>query len=381
MRICLIYDCLFPYTIGGGERWFRALGERLADAGHSVDYLTLRQWDRGELPTAGPGVRVIAVGPRMDLYVNGRRRILPPLVFGVGVLWHLLRNRRSYDVVHTSSFPYFSLLAAAAIRPLARYRLVVDWFEVWTLDYWREYLGPLAGRTGWLIQRACAAIPQRALCLAHKHAVRLTGEGLRSEPVVIRRGLYGRAPQRASALAAEPVVVFAGRLIPEKRAASIIPAVKLAREVVPGLRAVIFGEGPEHDRILEDIVRHDCAEFVRAPGFVPERELRDTLARALCLLLPTRREGLGTVVLEAASAGVPSIVVEGPDNGATELIVHGSNGFIAPSSSPQDLAGAIAAVYRGGDRLREETLAWYATHAHELSLEGSLATVLDLYRE
>ena len=59
---------------------------------------------------------------------DGRRRILPPLVFGLGVLWHLLRHGRRYDVVHTC---VVSLLlaarrgAAAAARTLrARGRLV-----------------------------------------------------------------------------------------------------------------------------------------------------------------------------------------------------------------------------------------------------------------
>src|SRR5450755_2080454 len=103
MRVCLIYDCLFPHTVGGAERWYRNLAERLAAAGHDVTYLTLRQWDQGDEPTV-LGVRVIAVGPRMGLYVSGRRRIVPPLVFGLGVLWHLLRHRRRYEVVHTASF-------------------------------------------------------------------------------------------------------------------------------------------------------------------------------------------------------------------------------------------------------------------------------------
>ena len=30
MRICVVYDCLYPYTVGGAERWYRALAERLA---------------------------------------------------------------------------------------------------------------------------------------------------------------------------------------------------------------------------------------------------------------------------------------------------------------------------------------------------------------
>src|SRR5580658_10033987 len=139
MRVCLVYDCLFPYTVGGAERWYRNLAERLAEEGHEVTYLTLRQWDRGASLDLDERIRVVSAGPRMALYTaGGRRRIIPPLRFGIGVLWHLLRNGRRYEVVHTCSFPYFSLLAAALVRPVWRFGLVVDWFEVWSRHYWRD---------------------------------------------------------------------------------------------------------------------------------------------------------------------------------------------------------------------------------------------------
>ena len=100
-------------------------------------------------PRACPGVDVVVVGPRLALYTeSGRRRILPPLVFGLGVLWHLIRHGAQYDTVHTNAFPYFSLLAAALLARRSGYRLVVDWFEVWTLSYWREYLGRWPGLVG-----------------------------------------------------------------------------------------------------------------------------------------------------------------------------------------------------------------------------------------
>src|ERR1700750_619094 len=143
VRICIVYDCLFPYTVGGAERWYRNLAQRLAADGHEVTYLTLRQWPRGEGGDV-PGVRVVAAGPRMRLYREaGQRRIAPPLAFGAGVLWHLARHGRTYDVVHTASFPYFSLLAAAAARRAQGFQLVVDWHELWSRAYWREYLGAL----------------------------------------------------------------------------------------------------------------------------------------------------------------------------------------------------------------------------------------------
>src|SRR3712207_5909462 len=141
MRVCLIYDCLFPWTVGGAERWYRNLAERLAADGHEVTYLTRLQWDADDPPRL-PGVRVIAVSKREPLYgPDGNRRIGEALRFGWGVLGHLARHARRYDAVHTASFPYFSLLAAAALRPIGRYRLLVDWHEVWSRGYWREYLG------------------------------------------------------------------------------------------------------------------------------------------------------------------------------------------------------------------------------------------------
>src|SRR4051812_7096354 len=185
MRVCLVYDCLFPHTVGGAERWYRNLAERLATDGHDVTYLTLRQWPRGAAADVA-GVRVVTAGPRMELYVAGRRRVLPPLVFGAGVLWHLLRHGRRYDAVHTASFPYFSLLAAAALRRVAGYRLVVDWHEVWTLGYWTSYLGQIGGPIGYAVQRRGVRARQRAFCFSRLYAERLREEGLRGEATVLR---------------------------------------------------------------------------------------------------------------------------------------------------------------------------------------------------
>ncbi|HVI36135.1 MAG TPA: glycosyltransferase family 4 protein, partial [Gaiellales bacterium] len=196
------YDCLFPYTVGGAERWYRNLGERLAADGHELTYLTLRQWERGHAPEV-PGVRVVAVGPRMALYTSGgRRRVLPPIVFGLGVFVHLLM-RGGYDVVHTASFPYFSLLAAGVLRPLRRYRLVVDWHELWTREYWREYLGPVGGWIGWLVQRACVKLPQRAYCFSQLHAERLRAERIHGD-VEVLPGEYAGSLERPSPEPAEP---------------------------------------------------------------------------------------------------------------------------------------------------------------------------------
>jgi len=376
VRVCLVYDCLFPYTVGGAERWYRNLAEHLAAAGHEVTYLTLRQWERGDEP-AIPGVRVVAVGPPMALYVNGRRRIAPPLRFGVGVLRHLVRHGREYDVVHTASFPYFSLLAAGAVRRLRRYELVADWHEVWSEEYWREYLGR-AGWVGIAVQRRCARLRQRAFCFSRLHAARLREEGLRGEVTVLEGEYAGRlepSPPREP----EALVVFAARMIPEKRAPAVVPAVALAAQRVPGLRGVLFGDGPDRGAVLDAIAHLPEPAIVSAPGFVASEVVDDALARACCLLLPSRREGYGLVVVEASAAGTPTILVRGPDNAAVELVEEGVNGIVAASAEPAELAAAIVAVLEAGPAMRASTSAWFARNAERLSIERSLQTVLASY--
>jgi glycosyltransferase involved in cell wall biosynthesis len=389
MRICVIYDCLFPHTVGGAERWYRNLAERLAHEGHEVTYLTLRQWDkRGEQPRLKHGVRVVTAGPRMALYTaSGRRRILPPLVFGAGVLAHLLRNGRRYDVVHTCSFPYFSPLAAAAVRPLMGFELVVDWFEVWSRAYWREYLGAARGRVGELVQRLCVLAPQRAFCFSELHAKRLREEGLRGN-VTVLRGLYtdpaepitkARRAQDAASRAAEPMVLFAGRLIPEKRVTLAVAAIALAVEQIEGLRGEFLGDGPEREALEAAIARHGLEGAVTARGFTDTETVDAEMRRATCMLLTSQREGYGMVVVEAAARGTPSVVVAGEDNAATELIVEGVNGTIATRSDPAAVADAIVRIYESGLALRESTAAWFAENAERLSLESSLREVLASY--
>ena len=375
MRICIVYDCLYPHTVGGAERWYRNLARRFAEDGHDVTYLTMRQWDAGDAPDV-PGVRVVSVAPRMDLYAGGRRRILPPLLFGLGVLLHLRRNGSRYDVVHTASFPYFSLLAAALLRKRADYRLMVDWHELWTRGYWREYLGPVGAWFGWRIQRLCLRVPQHAFCFSRLVERRLLTERVRGV-VTLLEGQFEGTPA-AAPLPAVPVVVFAGRHIPEKDPVAVVRAIAKARETIPDLRGVIYGDGPERRNVLAAIAEQGLVN-VAAPGFVQGAVVESALAEALCLVLPSRREGYGLVVLEAMSRGTPVVVVRGEDNAAAELVIAGENGFVASDASPEALGANIVYVYAGGFALRSSTLARFKRDAQRRSLESSIQAVAGAY--
>jgi glycosyltransferase involved in cell wall biosynthesis len=378
MRICVVYDCLYPYTIGGAERWYRDLAQSLVEQGHEVTYLTRLQWAPGKDPDI-EGVRVVAVTGERELYDDaGRRRIDEAILFGLGVFRHLLRHGRSYDAVHMGSFPYFSLLAAGVVRPLAGYRLAVDWHELWAPAYWHDYVGPVKGRLGLLVQRLCLRPRQHAFCFSQLVERRLADGGVNG-PLVRLTGQYAGGAAGLSS-PAEPTVFYAGRQLPEKRVLSLVPALAAARERVPGLRARLFGDGPDHAALVQAIEEHGLVGVVEAPGFVDGAQLVEALAAALCLVLPSRREGYGRIVVEAAAAGVPSIVVAGDENAAVELVEEGVNGFVAASDEPQELARAVVAVHEAGSTLRDSTRRWYAANAERLSLASSLRRVTELYR-
>ncbi len=198
-------------------------------------------------------------------------------------------------------------------------------------------------------------------------------------PRTVLRGLSDGAPPLAP-VRADPLVVFAGRLIPEKRAPLGVEAVALAAQRVAGLEAIFYGEGPERGALDAAIARCGVKDTVSAPGWAERETLERDMRRALCVLLPSRREGYGLVVVEASAKATPSVVVAAEDNAATELVEDGVNGVVARDGSAEGVAAAIGRVSEMGMALRESTAKWYTRNAHELSIESSLEAVLESYR-
>jgi glycosyltransferase involved in cell wall biosynthesis len=378
LRICIAYDRLYPWSIGGAERWYRRLAERLASDGHRVTYLTTRQWSAGQEPCL-PGVQVIAIARDDALYDRGHRRFGPVLRFGLALWLHLLRNGRHYDAVHTSAMSSWSALAAGSLAPVHRYQLVLDWWEVWTWGYWRRYLGPVAGTMGCLMQRQTARLRHEPILHSKLHTKRLRRLQT-ARPVLRTHGLLTSSRALEVPRRADPLIVYAGRFIPEKQVPAIVPAVAQVRESLPKLRACLIGEGPDADAVRDAVQTTGLDAIVELPGFVSEDALAQTLEHALCLILLSRREGYGLVVVEAAAVGVPSVVLSHPDSAAAELIVEGVNGFTCASTDPKEVASAILRVHDAGDALRRATLAWFRANAADLTMDESLPRLLGAYR-
>jgi glycosyltransferase involved in cell wall biosynthesis len=381
MRIALIYDRLYPQNIGGLERYYDALARGLAES-NSVTYIT-QAVDPESAPVGDRPYRVVTVAPNSPYYsARGNRRIWPTVRFGFGVFVHLLRRGHEYDVVQSASFPFFSVLAARlafTFRRRNRAKLVVDWLEVWPLDYWISYTGSVFGRVGYAIQQLCMRAPDQGVTYSAMHEARL---GAHRAPVLRLTGLATEMPapdEAAAAASSAAEVVFAGRHIPEKQA-SLIPAViEEARKGDSAIRATIIGDGPETADIAKTIADRGLEDVVKLPGFVSDDELNQALRNAACLLLPSLREGYGLIVIEAAAFGTPCITIAAPDNAAQELIVNGVNGYVVHDWKPANLADAVLEVVKLGPQLRNSTLAWYRERWEELSVQSSVGRLEQAY--
>jgi glycosyltransferase involved in cell wall biosynthesis len=378
LRICLVYDRLYPWSVGGAERWYRALAEQLASDGHHVTYLTTRHWPLAKESLLA-GVEVVALGTAHAIYFEGRRRSGPLLRFSMATAVFLLRHGGEFDAIHTSTMSGPGAMSCVLASVVHRRALVLDWWEVWTLDYWRDYAGRGSGTLGWLLQALLARAPHQPITYSQLHARRLRSLRPRGR-ISISRGPMHYVEVSTTPAPAEQVVVYLGRHIPEKQVAAIPPAILLARSRLPGLRATLFGTGPDMAATVRAVHDAGLDDAIDLPGFVSEDIAMDTLGRALCLVLLSRREGFGLVVVEAAARGVPSLVLSHEDSAAAELIEEGVNGFLCSSRDPGEVASAILRIYHAGYALRQRTLDWYRANTNEWAAGNSLSTLLSAYR-
>jgi hypothetical protein len=114
----------------------------------------------------------------MELYAGGRRRLLPPLLFGLGVACALLRHGKRYDVVHnarrsrTSRCSRPRLPEAERVPHCRRLARALD-----ARHTGGGTPGASPAGSGWRVQRACIAVPQRAFCFSRLHERRLREQG------------------------------------------------------------------------------------------------------------------------------------------------------------------------------------------------------------
>jgi poly(glycerol-phosphate) alpha-glucosyltransferase len=123
-----------------------------------------------------------------------------------------------------------------------------------------------------------------------------------------------------------------------------IQAVVTARQSLGAdVRLDIYGEGHRRKALERQIADAEAGGFIRLHGYQPDA--RERLAEASFLLMTSRSEGFGLVLLEAMAAGCIPIAYD-VRYGPAELIRNGENGFLVRSGSIRGLARAILRLQR-----------------------------------
>jgi glycosyltransferase involved in cell wall biosynthesis len=133
------------------------------------------------------------------------------------------------------------------------------------------------------------------------------------------------------------VALFVGRLQPEKGIRELCVAFLAAVKLFPQLHLILVG--PD-EAGMEKYVRTVLAEASKNLHWVGlTNKPEEYMAAADFLVLPSYREGFGSVVIEAAACGIPSI---GTDiYGLSDAIKDGKTGFLVPVGSAKALEAAI----------------------------------------
>lgn len=363
MRILLLNDRLYPDFIGGVEKRNHDLALALAQRGHEV---TLAGFGRGPESRA-PGISVHSLGQLGRLYSPSGKRSTPQ---AFRFAWRVFRLDLSpFDVVEASNIPYIHLMPLALRCRMQRRPLVVTWYEFWG-PYWSKYLRPSVAPVYRLAEWATAQLGAGVVATSRLTAERLAARRIGAAEVpVVACGVAVAALRAATAgVEATPgTIVYAGRLIREKRLDLLLDAVAaLPRDL--DARLVVFGEGPEREALAMRSAALGLEGRVKLRGHVPEAaEVWRTVRAAAVAVQPSSREGFGIFPLEAMALGVPVVYADSIDSAVVELVRDGVDGLRVPAEQGA-LTAALARLLSDG-ALRSALGRAAARRAEEYDLE------------
>ncbi|MFI2281539.1 glycosyltransferase family 4 protein [Nocardia beijingensis] len=306
---------------GGSERYLEQVGAQLAARGVKVTLRTARYPGAARRERVD-GIDISRAGGRYTVYPRALAALLLGRI-GLGPL----RGVRPDAVIDTQNgIPFFATAVTAAPSVVLVHH---GHREQWPVA------GRLVGRVGWWIESRLSPRVHRRnqyLTVSLPSAEELATLGVdRSRIAVVRNGAEP-VPVDAPTGAAEtrtpaPTVVVLSRLVPHKQIEDALAAVALLRDRVPGLRLDVIGDGWWADNLRDNARELGIADAVTFHGHVDERRKHELLARAWVHVLPSRKEGWGLAVIEAAQHGVPTVGYRS-SRGLTDSIVDGATGIL-----------------------------------------------------
>jgi len=140
----------------------------------------------------------------------------------------------------------------------------------------------------------------------------------------------------------EKLVLFIGRLVPQKGVEYLIWAVPSIVRSRPEARFIIAGDGWSRSYLEGLAMSTGHGDKIRFVGFVPDSDLVELTMSADVLVIPSVYEPFGIVALEGMAAGVP--VVAGNVGGLSEIIEHERTGVLVYPRNAESIAWGVNRV-------------------------------------
>lgn len=337
---------------GGAEVHLHEIFGRLAGRGHEIRAV-VSGWKGCARRTELDGIDIRRVGGRHSFALRGR-----------GAARSVLRAWPADVVVEDiNKIPLYS--PKWADRPVVA--LVPHLFGTTAFE---EASWPVASVV-WLAERAIPSVYRGSAFHAISES---TGEDLvargieRTTITVIPPGIDHTAYRPGASVdrAAEPTVLYVGRLKRYKGLDVLFHAFVRLRDQAPDARLVIAGQGDDRARLeglAGELGLQDRVSFL---GFISEEEKRAWLRRAWVLAYPSPKEGGGIANVEAAASGTPVIASDSP--GLRESVDPGVSGLLVRHGDPEGWTRALSDVL-GDPELRDRLGKGGIAHAARFSWE------------
>jgi len=192
--------------------------------------------------------------------------------------------------------------------------------------------GPVLGRIGWFVESRLSPRVHRHnqyVTVSLPSARDLTDLGVNPNHIAVVRNGLDEAPARTlvAQRAATPRIAVLSRLVPHKQIEDALDAIAELRPRIPDVHLDILGGGWWKQRLVDHAALLGISDAVTFHGHVDDVAKHHVLQHCWVHLLPSRKEGWGLAVTEAAQHGVPTIGYRS-SGGLTDSIVDGVTGLL-----------------------------------------------------
>jgi len=177
-----------------------------------------------------------------------------------------------------------------------------------------------------------------------------------------------------------PVVLLAARMLWDKGVGEFVEAAKILHQQSISARFVLVG-APDKEN-PESINQSQLLEWQDA-GIIEwwgqHEDMPQVFAQVHIVCLPSYREGLPKVLIEAAACGRSIVATDVP--GCREIVRHNENGLLVPAKDPQALAEALNRLLNDAALRESMGKRGRAMVEAEFSTEYVVEQTLQLYKE